>query len=66
MLERVGNVLYWIGCSLAALIVGLGAFVYLMEGKTRSDGIGMFAGFCVAAFLAWITGRGLRYILGGR
>jgi uncharacterized membrane protein YjgN (DUF898 family) len=66
MAERIGNVLYWLGCAVAALIVMAGVAVYVTEGHSRSDGISVFIGFLVAAFIPWVVGRALRYILAAR
>ncbi len=66
MAERIGNVLYWLGCIVAALIVLAGIAVYVTEGHSRSDGLGVSAGFLVAAFIPWIIGRALRYILAAK
>lgn len=66
MAERVGNVLYWLGCIIAALIAIAGIYVYIMEGLSRSDGLAITGGFFVAAFVPWLIGRACRYILAGR
>ena len=66
MIDRIGNVLYWLACSVAGLTVIAGIAIYASEGRTRSDGLGVLAGFCVAAFLLWLVGRACRYILSGR
>jgi hypothetical protein len=61
--ERLGNVLYWLGCIVAALVAGIGVFVYVAEGKVRSDGLMMLIVFLVLAAVPWLIGRALRYVL---
>lgn len=45
----IGNVLYWLGCVLAAMVAGIGVFVYAAEGYGRSDGLMMLIVFLVLA-----------------
>jgi hypothetical protein len=66
MAGRIGNVLYWFGCIVAGLIAVAGMAVYLAEGHSRSDGIGVTVGFFIAAFIAWLIGRALLYVLSAR
>jgi hypothetical protein len=66
MAGRIGNVLYWLGCILAALTVAAGVAMYAVEGHSRSDGIGVFIGFLVAAVIPWMMGRALLYVLAAR
>jgi hypothetical protein len=63
MAERIGNVLYWLGCIIAALVAGIGVFVYVAEGHGRSDGLMMLIVFLVLAVVPWLIGRALRYVL---
>jgi len=49
--ERLGRVLYWAGCALAAV-------VFFASIKGGNGGIGL-----AAAFLIWLVGRTFRYIL---
>ena len=63
MAERLGNVLYWLGCIIAALVAGIGVFVYVAEGLGRSDGLMMLIVFLVLAAVPWLIGRALRYVL---
>jgi hypothetical protein len=66
MAGRIGNVLYWLGCALAALTIAAGVALYVSEGQSRSDGIGIFIGFLVAAAVVWVIGRALLYVLAAR
>lgn len=66
MLERLGNVLYWLGCTVAMLIALFAVGMYMAEAHSRADGL-FVTGFILAfALAAWLTGRALRYILAGR
>lgn len=64
MLERLGNVLYWLGMIVALLILSL-PFIALLNG--RSDSFFVVLGFStIAALLSYGIGWSLRYILSGR
>jgi hypothetical protein len=66
MVARLGNVLYWIGCGVAVLLVASGIMLWVGEGYTRSDhGIPGLIGFAVMAVLCWLIGRACRYVLSG-
>jgi hypothetical protein len=66
MLARLGNVLYWAGCIFAAIIVGLGIYVFwIAEGQVRSNGVPVLIGFLVVAIAVWAIGRACRYVLSG-
>jgi len=64
MIERLGNVLYWLGCTIAGLLAIGGIFAGLHE--SAGHGWMTFAFFEVAALLAWLAGRAFRYILSGK
>jgi hypothetical protein len=66
MAGRIGNVIYWLACIVAALIAIAGVAIYLAEGHRRSDGIGITLGFFIAAFIAWLIGRAFLYVLSAR
>jgi hypothetical protein len=66
MAERIGNVIYWFACIVAGLTVLAGIAVYVGEGYRRSDGAWVTVGFFVAAFVFWLIGRAVRYILAAR
>lgn len=65
MLARLGHVLYWVGCIFAALTIGAGALVWVAEGRVRSDGATVLAGFAVCAVVIWLIGMACRYVLSG-
>jgi len=56
MVKRLGNVLYWLGCIFAVLFGILGLF--MLEGDLSIISFG-------AAFVVWVVGFALRYILRG-
>jgi hypothetical protein len=66
MSGRIVNVLYWLGCALAALTIAAGAALYVGEGHSRSDGIGVLIGFVIIAAVIWVVGRALLYVLAAR
>ena len=66
MAERIGNVLYWLGCIVAGLTALLGVGIYLAEGQNKNDGLMVMGFVFVFAFIAWLIGRACRYILAGR
>lgn len=59
MVERLGNVLYWLGCGFAALSLVLGAVVAVAESPVALIAGGVFA------IGAWLLGRAARYVLAG-
>ena len=65
MLARLGNVLYWLGCIVAALLVIGGFALWFSEGRYRPDGYNVLIGFGVVAFVVWLIGRACRYVLAG-
>jgi hypothetical protein len=66
MRARFGDVLYWVGCVLAALIVAIDTYVWVREGFARSDGLWVSSEFQLAALIVWLIGRGCRYVLSGK
>jgi hypothetical protein len=65
MIVRLGNVLYWIGCAIAILILIVGAWRWYIELRFRSDQfIGLFI-YVVPAVIAWVVGRACRYVFSG-
>jgi hypothetical protein len=63
MIARLGNVLYWAGCVLAALIAGFGAIAAFQE---TWNPWGSFIVCAMVAAVVWIIGRICRYVLAGR
>jgi hypothetical protein len=57
VLKRLGDVLYWVGCILAASVVVWGV---------HEDDPYIFALAVVGAFSIWTIGRAWRYILSGK
>lgn len=62
MLARLGNVLYWLGCIVAGLIIVADGWDYYMEG-TQDKGAYVF--IAVIALVVWVVGRACRYVLAG-
>ena len=64
LLERLGNVFYWLGTGTAVLWVVLVVVVVVVgEEGEKLLWVGLFA---VLAIVSWGTGRALRYVLAGR
>lgn len=64
MAERLGEVLYWTGCLVAALCLGL---AFLVWRNASGADYGVVVGlFISAAVVAWLIGRACRYILSNR
>lgn len=61
MIGRLGNVLYWVGSAISALII-IGGIVLVLN---RTLNLVDFIFLALAAVVVWITGRGCRYILCG-
>jgi hypothetical protein len=64
VLARLGDVLYWIGCVFAAIVVVWGV-VFCFRGD-RADDPYLLSLVAVAAFAIWVIGRACRYILSGK
>lgn len=62
MVARLGHVLYWLCCIVAAII--LAAFVARVANGVREDFFDFFL-FVIIAFVVWLIGRAIRYVLAG-
>jgi len=65
MLPRLGNVLYWLGCILAALIMAAAIVVWFGGAQYRPNGWVIIFEFVVFALVVWLIGRMCRYVLSG-
>jgi hypothetical protein len=65
MLSRLGNVLYWLGCVIAAPFAAAAIYMQLLGNLTPNDKIVplFLAGI---AIIVWVVGRALRYVLADR
>jgi hypothetical protein len=64
VLSRLGDILYWLACIVAALIVVWGALSCFRA--DRADDPYLCALMAVAAFAIWAGGRACRYIFSGK
>ncbi len=62
MAERIGNVLYWLGCIAAALTVLMGLGIYFADGM-KNDNLILTGFFFILAVILWVIGRACLYIL---
>jgi hypothetical protein len=62
MAARLGNVLYWLGCGVAAIFALLLAIVVLSPG-TEAFLYGSI--YAVVGIGSWLLGRACRYVLSG-
>jgi hypothetical protein len=62
MLARLGDVLYWVGCLLAALLVAA-AIAYYNFGNIKLFELLILIGLAV---IVWMISRACRYVLAGR
>lgn len=65
MVGRLGTVLYGIGCIMAGLTAAIAAILYFSEGYGRKDGPAVTGFILIVAFVIWLIGYALRYILSG-
>ena len=65
MLARLGNIIYWAACFVAAVVwfVGL-SNLWLAEGEDPKARVVAVA-CVVGGFVIWLAGRAVRYILTG-
>lgn len=64
MAARLGDVLYWAFCALAAVLAGLAAYIWATY-RAPQDFVAVPI-FATIAFGAWLVGRACRYILAAR
>jgi hypothetical protein len=64
MAARLGNVLYWTACIIAALFLAL-AGTQLFVAPHQNQQFVMIASVVIAA-IVWLIGRAIRYILTDR
>jgi hypothetical protein len=62
MLARLGDVIYWFGCIVAAVILALGVFDYWFG----RDGLVVLGSWAALAGIPWLIGTAIRYVLTGR
>lgn len=71
MIYRLANVIYWLCAAVAVLCLfgalGVAAAYFRLFESTMTQPDAIFVGVCFAgfAFLSWLTGRTIRYILAG-
>ncbi len=63
MAERLGNVLYWTGCLIAAALL-VGGYLLMSGGGYKLQPFD-YVVIGAPAVVAWLIGRALRYILAG-
>jgi hypothetical protein len=61
MIARLGNVLYWAACGVAALLGALGAYEFFVH----KDSAAMI-GLALFGLIVWLVGRACQYILAGK
>jgi hypothetical protein len=66
MLARLGDVLYWLGSSIALVILAAGAWLVLAGDLVPENRRVVLAIFIGCALVAWLIGRACRYVLGGK
>jgi hypothetical protein len=62
MLARLGDVIYWLGCIVAAAILALGIFDYWFG----PGGLVALISWAALAAGPWLIGEAIRYILTAR
>ena len=66
MLGRLGNALYWLCCIVAVFFIGFGAYLYSLELPRNPNRIEPLIIMGTPAVIAYVVGRGIRYVLAGR
>jgi hypothetical protein len=61
-MKNFGNTIYWIGCVVAATILGLGAADYLYGHHQFTA----FLSWAVLAVIPWLVGRASLFLLARR
>ena len=68
MSAKLGNGLYWLACIVAVLVLLLGSsvvFTALPQSIVGRNPLAAYVVLLAGAFVVWLIGRGLRYILAG-
>ena len=65
MIARLGNVLYWAACILAAVVAAF-SLVGFVDSPMRQYDWANLAFFGAIGLGVWLVGRALRYVLAGR
>ena len=60
---KLGNVLYWLGRIIAALIVGVAIALYVNEGPARNDDLPEVGFLILVAAIVWAIGKTCQYVL---
>jgi len=63
MAARLGIILYWLGCIVAAFIVSAAIAFYVTEGS--ADDLPAVGFLILIAAIVWAIGRACRYVLAG-
>jgi hypothetical protein len=62
MLVDLADLIYWFGCIVAAVILGIGVFSYWFG----QGGLSVLGSWAALAAILWLVGYAIRYILAGR
>jgi hypothetical protein len=62
MPAHLGDVIYWFGCIVSAVILALGVADYWFG----QGGMFVFISWVALAAIPWLIGSAIRYILAGR
>ena len=65
MAERIGNIVYWFCCVVAAISLAVGGSVWFMNFREGTTAYSLLAVSLIVALLVWIIGRAIRYVLTG-
>jgi O-antigen ligase len=62
MLARLGDVIYWFACIVAAIILAVGVFDYWFG----QGGLLVLISWMALVAIPWLIGSAIRYILSGK
>jgi hypothetical protein len=65
MAERIGNIVYWFCSIVAAISLAIGISVWFLNFREGTEAYSILAVSSMVAFLVWIFGRAIRYVLAG-
>ena len=66
MAERIGNIVYWFCCIVAAVSLAIGVSVWFLNFREGTEAYSLLAVSFMVAFLVWLIGRSLRYVFAGK
>jgi hypothetical protein len=66
MAERIGIIVYWFCCIVAAISLAIGISVWFLNFREGTGLYSFLALSFIVASLVWVLGRAIRHVLAGK